>query len=105
MEPGSERKLRQVTIKKARPSPEELNKGQLLAVKAPPYYNKEYFYEVTSAGDKMVRATLYHSPTVRKSWKHEEFVLLLEIGVIRLVHKDEVPATPAKKLSDDQTTV
>jgi hypothetical protein len=88
---GAPKKITRAPVKKTRASAEEVKKGQLLAVKAPPYYKQEYFYEVTSAGDKMVRATLYHSPTVRKSWRHEEFVLLIEMGIIRLAQPDEVP--------------
>lgn len=29
-------------------------KGQKLWVKAPPYYEKEYLYEIISAGDKQI---------------------------------------------------
>lgn len=62
----------------------EIVKGQKLIVKAPPYYEKEYVYEVTSAGDRQIRASLYKSPTVKKSWSREEFFLLIEMGVVRL---------------------
>lgn len=58
-------------------------KGQKLFVKAPPYYEKEYLYEVTSAGDKQIRASLYKSPTVKKSWSREELILLIEMGIVR----------------------
>ncbi len=60
-------------------------KGQLLGVKAPPLFEKEYIYEVTGAGDKMIRASLRHSPKVKKQWTHEQFELLLEHGIIRLI--------------------
>jgi hypothetical protein len=63
-----------------------------LLVKAPPYYEKEYFYEITGAGDKQIRATLYHSPKVKKSWSVEEFKLLIEMGVVRLAKDGERPA-------------
>jgi hypothetical protein len=63
---------------------EQIKKGQLLLVKAPPYYEKAYLYEVLSAGDKQIRATLYHSPKVKKSWSKEEFELLVEMGVVAL---------------------
>jgi hypothetical protein len=63
----------------------DLKKGDQLAVKAPPYYKDEYVYEVTSAGDKLVRANLAHSPTVKKSWSTQELQLLIQMGVIRLI--------------------
>ncbi|GEM_PF-483891 len=87
----TDKKPRRVTIRKPGVSLEEIKKGRLLAVKAPPYYKKEYIYQVTSAGDKLIRAELYHSPTVRKSWKHEEFALLIEMGVIRLADQRDLP--------------
>lgn len=69
----------------------EFKKGQLLKVKAPPYYEREYFYEIISAGDKQIRAALYHSPKVRKSWSHDELKMLIEMGVVRLAADDEKP--------------
>lgn len=71
---------------------DDLKKGQLLLVKAPPYYEKEYFYEITGAGDKQIRASLYHSPKVKKTWSVEEFKLLIEMGVVRLAKDGERPA-------------
>ncbi len=68
-----------------------VHKGQLLIVKVPPYYEKEYFYEVTSAGDKLVRANLYRSPKVKRSWTIEEFTLSIEMGVLRIAKEDESP--------------
>jgi hypothetical protein len=65
----------------------ELKKGQLLKVKAPPYYEKEYVYEVTGAGEKVIRANLHHSPKVKKSWTLEELELLLEMGIVTLVEE------------------
>ncbi len=62
-----------------------LVKGQLIAVKAPPLFEKEYIYEVTGAGDKVIRATLQHSPKVKKHWTQEQFALLLEHGIVRLI--------------------
>jgi hypothetical protein len=73
---------------------ETFKKGQLLVVKTPPYYKKEYFYEVLSAGGKQVRASLYHSPKVKKSWSIEELKLLIEHGVIRLARDGEQPSQP-----------
>lgn len=72
-----------------------LKKGQLLVVKTPPLFNKEYFYEVTSAGDKLVRAGLYHSPKVKRSWTTEELKILMEMGMIRLAADDERPPAPS----------
>jgi len=71
--------------------PVEIHKGQLLVVKTPPYYEKTYFYQVLSAGDKQIRAALYHSPKVRKGWTKEEFDLLVELGMVRVAEKDELP--------------
>lgn len=98
---GTEKKVRRVTIKKPKFSADEIKKGQLIAVKAPPYYKKEYIYEVTSAGDKLIRANLYHSPTVRKSWKLEEFLLLIEMGIIRLAAPDELPSVKPQSSPED----
>lgn len=81
-------------IDKPRRTIPQIKKGQLLAVKAPPYYEKEYLYEVTGAGDKSIRATLYHSPKVRKSWTAEEFAILLEMGIVRLARAEEAPPPP-----------
>jgi len=63
----------------------DLKKGNLLGVKAPPYYKDEYIYEVTSAGEKVVRAVLRNSPRVRKSWTNEELKILLQMDIVRLV--------------------
>jgi hypothetical protein len=62
-------------------------KGQLIYVKAPPYYEKEYPYEISGAGDKLIRASLQHSPKVKKSWSHEEFELLIEMGMVRVAEE------------------
>ncbi len=68
----------------------EVSKGQFLGVKAPPYFAKEYVYQVTSAGQKLVRADLYGSPSVSKSWTAQELKLLIEMGVVRLMPPSEV---------------
>jgi hypothetical protein len=68
---------------------DHFKKGQKLWVKAPPYYDKEYLYEVISAGDKKVRASLYHSPKVKKSWSIHELHLLVNMGIIRLVEQEQ----------------
>ncbi|HEY9789621.1 MAG TPA: hypothetical protein V6D22_04425 [Candidatus Obscuribacterales bacterium] len=78
-------------IKRPEPPPlPELKKGSLLVLKVPPYYAKEYLYEVTSAGDKLIRATLYHSPTVKKQWTLEEFRALFDNKIIRLAEEKDV---------------
>jgi hypothetical protein len=69
----------------------KINKGTLLVVKSPPYYKDEYFYEVTSAGDKVVKATLWRSPKVKKTWNATEFQLLIKMGVVRIAEQGEVP--------------
>lgn len=74
----------------------EIEKGTLLIVKTPPYFTKEYFYEVTSAGEKLVRASLYHSPRVKKSWKLDELEMLIEHGIIRIAKEDERPGDSAE---------
>jgi hypothetical protein len=73
----------------------QFKKGQLLVVKAPPYYKKEYFYEIVSAGDKQIRATLFRSPRVKKNWSVDELKLLIEHGVIRMAREGEPPSTVA----------
>lgn len=70
----------------------ELKKGQLLKVKAPPYFEKEYVYEITAAGDKMIRANLRHSTRVKKNWTPKEFELLIEMGIVSLISEAEAEA-------------
>lgn len=77
-----------------------IKKGQLLAVKAPPLFEREYVYEVTAAGDKQIRADLRHSPKVKKHWTPEEFALLQEHGIIRLIDAQEIVAEVAFPESD-----
>ena len=89
--PGEGKRRR---IEKPKPSPVDIKKNQLIWVKAPPYYEKEYLYEVTGAGDKSIRASLYHSPRVRKSWTTEEFALLIEMGIVRIAKEDEKANRP-----------
>jgi hypothetical protein len=79
-----------------------VQKGQLLIVKVPPYYEKEYFYEVTSAGDKLVRANLYRSPKVKRSWNIEEFKLLLEMGMLRIASPGDAPPGVAHSSGDSE---
>ncbi|HIA53873.1 MAG TPA: hypothetical protein EYN91_17575 [Candidatus Melainabacteria bacterium] len=67
----------------------EIKKGQLLKVKAPPYYEKEYVYEVSGAGGKVIRANLHHSPKVKKSWTLEELEILFDMGIITLMDEKQ----------------
>lgn len=63
--------------------PAKLKKGQVLVVKVPPFYDREYLYEITGAGEKVIRADLYHSPTVKKHWSISDLSLLFANGMIR----------------------
>lgn len=68
----------------------DIKKGTILVVKAPPYYTKAYLYEIVSAGEKTVRASLYKSPTVRKSWGRDELVLLFDMEIVRLATDKDI---------------
>lgn len=76
---------------------DRIQKGQFLLVKVAPYYEKEYFYQVTASGEKQVKADLYHSPTVKKSWTVEQLEMLMEMGIIRLAAENERPEGSAEK--------
>lgn len=69
----------------------ELKKGQLIILKVAPYFEKEYFYEITSAGEKLVRANLYNSPTVKKSWSVAELETMFDHGIARIPDDHERP--------------
>jgi hypothetical protein len=75
---------------------EQVRKGQLLLVKTPPYFEKEYFYEVSSAGEKLIRASLYHSPKVKRSWTIDQFTASIDMGIIRFARDDEAPPAIAR---------
>lgn len=77
-------------ITKPEPQLPEMKKGTLLVLKVPPYYTKSYLYEVTGAGDKMIRASLYHSPTVKKNWSKEELAAMFNNSVARLATDEDV---------------
>ncbi|MBX9669774.1 MAG: hypothetical protein K2X93_19275 [Candidatus Obscuribacterales bacterium] len=79
---------------------EKIQKGCLLVVKVAPYYEKEYYYEVTSAGDKLIRADLYHSPRVKKSWTVRELDALINMGIVRIARVDERPQGSAEVHKD-----
>jgi predicted nucleic acid-binding Zn ribbon protein len=75
---------------------EPIKKGQILIVKVPPYYEKEYYYQVTMAGDKLIRADLYHSPKVKKNWTKQDLATLMEHGIVRLAMDHERPQGSAE---------
>ncbi|MDZ4834783.1 MAG: hypothetical protein SGJ27_13480 [Candidatus Melainabacteria bacterium] len=75
---------------------EPIKKGQILIVKVAPYYEKEYYYQVTSAGDKLIRADLYHSPKVKKNWTKKDLETLIDLGIIRLAMDHERPQGSAE---------
>lgn len=68
---------------------ERLQKGQLLVVRTPPFFDKEYLYEITSAGDKLVRVNLLHSPTVKKQWTLDELDLLYKNKMVRFAEPED----------------
>jgi len=70
--------------------PQNLKKGQIIIVKVPPFFEQEYFYEVTGAGGRVIRASLYRSPKVKKHWTMEEYALLQEHGMIRTADKEDL---------------
>src|ERR1700679_3422754 len=70
--------------------PQNLKKGQILVVRVPPFFDREYFYEVMGAGGKVIRVSLYRSPKVKKHWTIEEYALLTEHGMIRLAEKEDL---------------
>ncbi|MBY0359970.1 MAG: hypothetical protein K2W82_18345 [Candidatus Obscuribacterales bacterium] len=69
---------------------ERLKKGQLLVVKTPPFYNTEYLYEISGAGDKVLRANLYRSPKVKKHWSLTDLSMLFESGMIRFAEQADL---------------
>jgi len=69
----------------------KISKGSFIVVKSPPYYRDEYLYQITSAGEKVIRASLYHSPKVKKSWSVSELNLLIKMGIVRLACAKELP--------------
>lgn len=83
-------------IQKEEPKLPEMKKGTLLVLKVPPYYTKSYLYEVTSAGEKLIRASLYHSPTVKKNWSKEELLAMFNAEIVRLANDDDVKSMTAK---------
>ncbi|MBS1991899.1 MAG: hypothetical protein JSS86_19755 [Cyanobacteria bacterium SZAS LIN-2] len=77
--------------------PQNLKKGQILVVKVPPFFDQEYFYEVTAAGGKEVRVSLYKSPKVKKHWSVEEYGLLCEHGMVRPADKNDLERLRAQE--------
>jgi hypothetical protein len=77
-----------------------VRRGELLVVKVPPCYQTEYLYVVTGAGNKLIRANLFHSPKVKRSWHIEEFRLLMEMGLVRIANQNETPSTVTDTASE-----
>ncbi len=80
----------------------KLKKGQLLIVKVPPFYDKEYTYEITGAGDKVVRADLHHSPTVKKQWTYDDIGMLFANGMMRFAEETNESGESSKASPDSQ---
>ncbi len=59
-----------------------LSIGQVIIVKTPPYYKKQYEYIITAAGEKKILANLKGSPKVKKQWSKVEFDLLVQHKII-----------------------
>lgn len=77
---------------------EKLQKGQILVVRTPPFFDKEYLYEIASAGDKLIRVNLLHSPTVKKQWTLNELDLLYKNKMVRFADEsDQEKLTPPSK--------
>ena len=77
--------------------PKLLKKGQVLVVKVPPFYDREYLYEISGAGGKLVRANLYHSPRVKKQWTFEDLEMLYANGMIRFAVESDLPKQASDK--------
>jgi hypothetical protein len=69
---------------------DKLKKGCLLVVKAPPFFDKEYIYEISGAGGKQIRANLYHSPRVKKQWSLDDLEILFDNGMIRFAEESDL---------------
>lgn len=69
---------------------DRLKKGCLLVVKVPPFFDKEYLYEISGAGGKQVRATLYRSPTVKKQWSLDDLEILFDNAMIRFANDSDL---------------
>lgn len=82
--------------------PEKLVKGTLLVVKVPPFYDREYLYEVSGAGGKLLRASLYHSPKVKKQWTFADLSILFANGMIRFAsEQDQARLSPGKESPEE----
>lgn len=69
---------------------DNLKKGRILVVKVPPFYDREYLYEISAAGGKVLRANLYHSPRVKKQWSFDDLELLFGNGMIRFAEESDI---------------
>ncbi len=77
----------------------KLKKGQLLVVKVPPFYDREYIYEINGAGGKLLRATLYHSPRVKKQWTYDDLAMLFENGMMRFAEESDLQKLKSANVS------
>lgn len=84
--------------------PEKLKKGQLLVVRVPPFYDKEYLYEVSGAGGKVLRANLYHSPRVKKQWTYQDLEILFDNGMIRFAANNDLERLKPKMQGASEST-
>lgn len=93
-------------IKKERQefNPDNFKKGRLLVVKVPPFYEKEYLYEVSGAGGAVVRANLFHSPRVKKQWSLEDLELLFDSGMVRLAEDADIKRLQTDAASTESET-
>ena len=80
----------------------KLKKGQLLVVKVPPFYDREYIYEINGAGGKLLRATLYHSPRVKKQWSFEDLELLFDNDMMRFADEADLAKFKAANTPQSQ---
>ena len=93
-------------IKKKQPvlDRDKLKKGQLIVVKVAPFFDKEYLYEISGAGGSMVRATLYHSPTVKKQWSIGDLQVYFANGIIRFAKDADVQRLQPGEKDPQQAT-
>jgi hypothetical protein len=81
---------------------ERLKKGAILVVKVPPFYDKEYLYEISGSGGKVVRANLYHSPRVKKEWSMDDLALLFGNGMVRFAEEADLASREQAPTPSDQ---
>lgn len=90
--------------KKQELDPKKLKKGQLLVVKVPPFFDREYIYQISGAGGKIIRADLYHSPRVKKKWTCDDLSLLFENGMIRFAEESDLQNITKSVIQSDENS-